>query len=163
MAEKSEKKGGIGKDFKAFITKGNALDMAVGIIIGVAFGLVINSMVSDVLMPPIGLATGGADFKDSYVVLKAGKWPGPYTSLKNATDAGANTLRIGVFVNTIINFLIVAFCIFMLVRQVGKMRAREEAKKAAEPPTEKECPHCQLKIPIKAIKCGHCTSDLTEG
>jgi large conductance mechanosensitive channel len=162
MAEKDEKKGGFMKDFRAFITKGNMMDMAVGIIIGVAFGLVISSMVNDVIMPPVGVALGGTDFKEQYVVLKAGKpFPGPYTSLANATSNGASVWRYGVFINTLINFVIVALCVFVMVRQINKMRERAEKKKAAEPPTEKDCPHCLMKIPIKATKCGHCTSDVS--
>jgi large conductance mechanosensitive channel len=147
------------KEFKAFIMKGNVLDMAVGIIIGLAFGTVVTSMVNDVIMPPIGYAIGGVDFKDSFIVLKEGKYPGPYHSLANATASGAVTWRYGQFINTVINFLIVAFAVFMLIKGVASMRAKEEAKKEAEP-TEKECPHCMMKIPIKATKCGHCTSEL---
>lgn len=149
------------KEFKAFIMKGNVLDMAVGIIIGLAFGTVVTSMVNDVLMPPIGMALGGMDFKDSFIVLKEGKWPGPYPSLTNATSSGAVTWRYGAFINTVINFLIVAFAVFMLIRSVAKMQRKEEAKKE-EVPTEKDCPYCMMKIPIKATKCGHCTSGIEE-
>ena len=149
------------QEFKAFIMKGNVLDLAVGIIIGVAFGGVVASMVNDVLMPPIGLGLGGVDFKEAYVVLKDG--PGaeipPFPSLANATADGAVTWRFGAFVNAIINFLIIAFVIFMIVRTVGRMRAKEEAKAEAAP-TEKECPFCRMKVPLLAVKCGHCTSDL---
>jgi len=148
------------QEFKAFIMKGNVLDLAVGIIIGLAFGTVVNSLVNDVIMPPIGLATGGADFKDSYVVLKdAPGYQGNYTSLSEAQQLGAVTWRYGLFVNTVINFIIVAWAVFMLVKAVAKMRAKEDAKKVE---TEKECPHCLMKIPIKAMKCGHCTSTLEE-
>jgi large conductance mechanosensitive channel len=159
MAKKDTKNraAGLGKEFKGFIMKGNVMDMAVGIIIGIAFGAVITSMVNDVLMPPIGLALGGADFKESFVVLKEGSPHGPYPSLANATAAGATTLRYGAFINTIINFIIIAFCIFMIVKVITNMRKKEEAEKAA---TEKDCPHCQMKVPIKATKCGHCTSEI---
>jgi large conductance mechanosensitive channel len=152
------------QEFKAFIMKGNVLDLAVGIIIGVAFGTVVNSMVNDVIMPPIGLAVGGVDFKDTFVVLKAGKSGNTsYANLKLATDDGAVTWRVGQFVNTVINFLIVAWAVFMLVKAVGKMRAKEEAKAATKKEaTEKECPHCLLQVPIKASKCGHCTSEIGE-
>jgi large conductance mechanosensitive channel len=154
------------QEFKSFIMKGNVLDLAVGIIIGLAFGTVVNSLVNDVIMPPIGLATGGADFKDSYVVLKdAPGYSGNYTSLSEAQKLGAVTWRYGLFINTIINFLIVAWAVFMLVKAVAKMRAKAEAKEEAkkeEAPTEKECPHCLMKIPMKATKCGHCTSELEE-
>jgi large conductance mechanosensitive channel len=150
------------QEFKSFIMKGNVLDMAVGIIIGLAFGTVVTSMVNDLIMPPIGIAVGNMDFKDLFVVLKEGKTPGPYPSIVNATAAGAVTWRYGAFINTVINFLIVAFAVFMLVRMVGKMRAKEEIIKKEEAPTEKECPYCFMKIPIKAMKCGHCTSAIEE-
>jgi large conductance mechanosensitive channel len=166
MVEKEEKKSGFVKDFRAFITRGNMMDMAVGIIIGVAFGLVISSMVSDIIMPPVGLALGGADFKEQYIVLKPGAWGAidghHYTTLKNATDDGANTWRYGNFINTLLNFLIVALCVFVMIRQINKMKERAEAKKAAAPPTEKDCHKCMMKIPINATKCGHCTSDIGE-
>lgn len=147
------------QEFKAFIMKGNVLDLAVGIIIGIAFGTVITSLVNDVIMPPIGLALGGVDFKEAYVVLKDGSPAGPYTSLANATAAGAVTWRFGVFINTVINFLIIAFAVFMMVRTVANMRKKEEAKEA-KAPTEKECNYCKMKVPITATKCGHCTSAL---
>lgn len=146
--------------FKAFVMKGNVMDLAVGIIIGVAFGTVVTSLVNDVMMPPIGLAIGGVDFKESYIMLEEGTPPGPYPSLEAATQAGAVTLRWGAFVNTVINFLIVAFAVFLMVQAVAKMKAREAAKKAAAPPTEEPCPHCRMKIPVGAARCGFCTSSL---
>lgn len=146
--------------FKAFVLKGNVMDLAVGIIIGVAFGAVVASLVNDVMMPPIGLAIGGVDLKESYLLLEEGTPPGPYPSLEAATQAGAVALRWGTFVNTIINFLIVAFAVFLLVQAVAKMKAREAAKKAAAPPTEEPCPHCRMKIPVGASKCGFCTTSL---
>ena len=146
-------------EFRAFILKGNVLDLAVGVIIGLAFSGVINSMVGDVLMPPIGLALGGADFSNIYVVLKDG--PGnatpPYESLDAAKADGAVTWRIGSFVNAVINFIIIAFVIFLVVRAANKAKRKEEAVKVE---TEKDCPKCLMKIPIKATKCGHCTADL---
>lgn len=143
-------------EFKAFVMKGNVLDLAVGIIIGVAFGTVITSLVNDVIMPPVGLALGGVDFKDAYVLLREGTVPGPYASTEAATAAGAVTLRYGLFINAVINFLIVAAAIFLIVKAVGKMRAKEQA--AA--PTEEPCPHCKMKIPLGAAKCGHCATPL---
>lgn len=171
MAGTAEKgKGAVGKirkvrtlqEFKAFIMKGNVLDLAVGIIIGIAFGAVVSSMVNDVIMPPIGVALGGVDFKEAYVVLKEGTPAGPYPSLANATAAGAVTWRYGAFVNAVINFLIVAFAVFMMVRTVARMRSRSEAKEE-KAPTEKECAFCRMKVPITATKCGHCTSALPAG
>lgn len=139
--------------------KGNVLDLAVGVIIGLAFSGVINSMVTDVIMPPIGLALGGADFSNIYVVLKDG--PGnataPYESLDAAKADGAVTWRIGSFVNAVINFIIIAFVIFLIVKAANKAKKKEEAAKEA---TEKDCPKCLMKIPIKATKCGHCGADL---
>ena len=147
------------KEFRAFIMRGNVLDLAVGIIIGIAFGGVVNSMVNDVVMPPIGAALGGVDFREAYIVLKPGTPGPPYASVVNATAAGAVTLRYGAFLNAVINFLIVAFAVFMMVWTVGKMRAREKEKEEQRP-TEKECPHCFMKIPIRAVRCGFCTSTL---
>jgi large conductance mechanosensitive channel len=147
------------KDFKAFIMKGNVVDMAVGIIIGIAFGLVINSIVKDVIMPPIGLALGNVDFQNLFVVLKDGATAGPYASLKLAQDAGAVSINYGVFINTIINFLIIAAVLFFfIVRPMAKINAKKAPAPAA--PTTKECPYCFSTISIKATRCPDCTSDL---
>lgn len=149
------------QDFKTFIMRGNVIDMAVGIIIGVAFGLVVNSIVKDIIMPPIGLALGNVDFSNLFVVLKEGIAPGPYPSLAYAQAAGAVTINYGVFINAIINLLIIAAAVFFLiVRPVAKLQARK--KKAEEPaaPTTKECPYCITTIPIKATRCPNCTSEL---
>jgi large conductance mechanosensitive channel len=149
------------KDFKAFIMKGNVVDMAVGIIIGVAFGAIISSMVKDVLMPPIGLALGNIDFSNLVIVLKQGSTPGPYASLAAAQAAGAVTLNYGLFINTIINFLIIAAVVFFLiVRPIARMQAPKAA--ATAPPTTKECPYCYTAIPIKATRCPNCTSELKQ-
>jgi large conductance mechanosensitive channel len=150
------------KDFKAFIMKGNVVDMAVGIIIGIAFGLVINSVVKDVIMPPIGLALGNVDFQNLFVVLKEGAVAGPYASLKVAQDAGAISINYGVFINTIINFLIIAAVLFFfIVRPMAKMNAKKAPAPAAPAaPTTKECPYCYSNIPIKATRCPNCTSEL---
>lgn len=144
------------EEFKKFILRGNVLDMAVGIIIGAAFGAIITSLVSDVIMPPIGLLLGNVDFSNLFVVLKDGtKAAAPYASLAAAKQAGAVTMNIGVFINTIISFLIVALAIFLLIRSVNKLH-----QKQAEAPTTKDCPYCLMSIPIKATRCGHCTADL---
>lgn len=146
------------KEFREFALKGNVLDMAVGIIIGAAFGLIVTSLVQDVIMPPIGLLLGSIDFSNIFSVLKDGKAAGPYATLAAAKAAGAVTINWGVFVNTVINFVIVAFAIFLLVKAVNKARR----EKAAEPPapTTRECPYCLSAVPLKATKCAHCTSEL---
>jgi large conductance mechanosensitive channel len=146
------------KEFKEFAMKGSMVDMAVGIIIGAAFGTIISSLVADIIMPPIGLLLGNVDFANLFVLLKEGKVPGPYGSLAIAKAAGAVTLNYGVFINTIVSFLIVAFSVFLIVRNINKLRRQEEASPTV--PTTKECPYCLSVIPIKAVKCGHCTSEL---
>ena len=147
------------KEFKEFAMRGNVIDMAIGIIIGGAFGPIVGSMVNDVLMPPIGLAMGGVDFSNLFVLIKEGsKAAAPYASLAAAKEAGAVTLNFGLFINTIINFIIVAFAIFIMVKAINKMKREQPAPAAA--PTTKECPSCLMTIPIKATKCGHCTSDI---
>ena len=147
------------QDFKAFVLRGNVIDMAVGIIVGVAFGLVVNSLVKDVIMPPIGLALGNVDFGNLFAVLKEGATPGPYPSLIAAQAAGAVTLNYGVFINAIINLLIIAAAVFFLiVRPIAKLQARKKVEAPA--PTTKECPYCFTAIPIKASRCPNCTSAL---
>ena len=139
------------KEFKEFALRGSVLDMAVGIIIGAAFGKIVTSLVNDILMPPIGLILGKVDFSNMYANLSGTAYP----SLKAAMDAGAPTINYGLFVNAIINFLIVGFVIFLLIRQVNRL-----AKPAAAPVTTKDCPFCCTAIPLAAKKCGHCTSEL---
>jgi len=147
------------RDFKAFITRGNVIDMAVGIIIGIAFGLVVNSFVKDVIMPPIGLALGNVDFANLFVVLKEGLVPGPYASLAAAQAAGAVTINYGTFINAVVNLLIIAAVVFFfIVRPVARMQARKKAEEAA--PATKECPYCFTFIPINASRCPNCTSEL---
>lgn len=147
------------KEFKEFAMRGNVVDMAVGIIIGAAFGTIVKSLVSDVIMPPIGLLLGNVDFSNLFILLKHGaEVSGPYASLADAQAAGAVTLNYGMFINTIISFLIVAFAVFMLVRSINKLKRKEEAPPAE--PTTKECPHCYSTIPIKAVRCPMCTSEL---
>jgi large conductance mechanosensitive channel len=147
------------KEFKEFAMRGNVIDMAVGIIIGAAFGTIVNSLVADVIMPPIGLLLGNIDFSNLFLVLKDGaKAAGPYASLAAAKEAGAVSINYGFFINTVISFLIVAFAIFLLIRGVNQLKRQEAAPPAV--PTTKECPHCLSTIPIKATRCAHCTSEL---
>ncbi len=147
------------KEFKDFALKGNVLDMAVGIIIGAAFGTIVQSLVKDVIMPPIGLLLGEVDFSELFIVLKEGvKNAGPYTTLKDAASAGAVTLNYGLFINNIVSFLIVAFAVFLIVKGFQQLK-KKEVPVAAEV-TTKDCPYCLSKIPIKATKCAHCTSAL---
>jgi large conductance mechanosensitive channel len=146
------------KEFKEFAMKGNMVDMAVGIIIGAAFGTIISSLVADIIMPPIGLLLGNVDFANLFILLKEGKVPGPYGSLAIAKAAGAVTLNYGVFINTIVSFLIIAFSVFLIILNINKLRRQEEAQPAV--PTTKECPYCLSVIPIKATRCAHCTVDL---
>jgi large conductance mechanosensitive channel len=147
------------KDFKEFTMRGNVVDMAVGIVIGAAFGTIVKSFVDDVLMPPIGLLLGNVDFSNLFVTLKEGaKAAGPYASLAAAKAAGAVTLNLGLFINTIISFLIVAFAVFLVIKGLNRMKREQEAP-PAEPDT-KECPFCFTAIPLKASRCPHCTSQL---
>ncbi len=152
------------KDFKAFIMRGNVVDMAVGIIIGAAFGTIVSSLVKDVIMPPIGLALGKVDFANLYAVLKQGSPAGPYDSLAAAQAAGAVSINYGTFINTVITFLIVALVVFFfIVRPIAQMSARQKAAQPAPAPaapTTKECPYCASTIPIKATRCPNCTSQL---
>jgi len=148
------------KDFKAFIMRGNVVDLAVGIIVGVAFGAIINSLVNNIIMPPIGLAVGKLDFSNLMIILRQGAPAGPYASLDAAKAAGATVIGYGTFINTIINFLIIAAVVFFfIVRPIAKLTA---PKKVAAPaaPTTKECPYCYSAIPIKATRCPNCTSEL---
>jgi len=146
------------KEFREFALKGNVVDMAVGIIIGAAFGTIVSSLVADIIMPPIGLILGKVDFSSLFIVLKEGKVAGPYESLTSAKAAGAVTVNYGAFINTIVSFLIVAFAVFLLVRNINKLRREKEVLPAA--PTTKECPYCLSVIPMKATRCAHCTSEI---
>lgn len=149
------------KEFKEFAVKGNVVDMAVGIIIGAAFGTIVKSLVADVIMPPIGLLLGNVDFANLFLVLKEGaEAAAPYASLADARDAGAVTINYGTFFNTIISFLIVAFAVFLLIRNLNKLKREAEAPPAV--PTTRDCPFCLSTVPIKAVRCGHCTSELKE-
>jgi large conductance mechanosensitive channel len=148
------------KEFKEFAIKGNALDLAIGVIIGAAFTGIVNSLVKDIIMPPIGLVTGGLDFSNKFIVLKGAKdgttW---FPSLDAATKAGATTWNYGNFITLAINFIIVAFAIFMMVRAINKMKR----PKPGTPPVAKDCPVCTMSIPINAKRCPHCTSELGAG
>ncbi len=147
------------KDFKEFIMRGSVVDMAIGIVIGAAFGAIVKSFVDDVLMPPIGLLLGNVDFSNLFITLKEGaKAAGPYASLAAAKTAGAVTLNLGVFINTIISFLIIASAVFLVIKGINRMK-REPAAPPAEP-TTRECPFCRSTISLKATRCPHCTSEL---
>ena len=145
------------KELKKFILRGNVVDMAVGIIIGGAFGTIVKSLVDDILMPPIGMLLGGIDFSNFYILLDAGTGAVPFASLSDAQAAGAVTINYGLFINSIISFLIIAVAIFFLIRGINKLTVKEEAP--AEP-TNKDCPYCFSSIPIKATRCPNCTSEL---
>jgi large conductance mechanosensitive channel len=147
------------KEFKEFAMRGNVVDMAVGIIIGAAFGTIVKSLVADIIMPPIGLLLGNVDFSNLFIVLKQGATAGPFATIAEAQKAGAVTINYGMFANTVISFLIVAFAVFLLIRAINRLQREEEAP--PEEPTTKECPHCLSTIPIKATRCGHCTSELS--
>ena len=143
------------RDFKEFAMRGNVVDLAVGVIIGAAFGAIVNSLVTDVIMPPIGLLAGGLDFKDLFYSLNGQSYP----TLDAAKKAGAPVIAYGVFLNTVVNFLIVAFAIFLLIKQINRMQ--KPAPAAPAPPPTKDCPYCWTAVPLKATRCPACTSDLT--
>jgi large conductance mechanosensitive channel len=140
------------KEFREFIMRGNVVDLAVGVVIGVAFGKIVTSFVEDVLMPPIGLLLGGVDFSNLFINLSGKDYP----SIAAAKAAGAATLNYGIFFNNILNFLIIAFAIFLLIKQINRMQ--KPAPAAA--PTTKDCPYCLSAVPLKATKCAHCTAEL---
>lgn len=144
------------KEFKEFAMRGNVVDMAVGIIIGAAFGAIVKSLVSDIIMPPIGMILGNVDFANLFLILKDGSAAGPYLSLADAQKVGAVTINYGLFINAIISFIIVAFAVFVLIRNINRLRKEEPA---AEPDT-KDCPFCLSAIPLKATRCPHCTSEV---
>jgi large conductance mechanosensitive channel len=149
---------GLVKEFKEFIARGNVIDLAVAVVIGAAFGVIVASLVKDIVMPPVGLALGKVDFSNLFVLLKEGATPGPYPSVAEAAKAGAVTINYGVFIMAIVNFLIIAFVVFMLVRALNRARRRKEATQEA--PDSKECAYCCTTIPAKATRCPNCTSEL---
>jgi len=146
------------KEFKEFAMRGNVVDMAVGVVIGAAFGAIVTSLVNDILMPIIGLLLGNADFTNLFFVLREGSGPAPYDTLALAQEAGAITLNYGLFINAIVSFIIVAFAIFLLVRSINRLQREEEAPPAE--PTTKNCPYCFSEIDIQATRCPNCTSQL---
>jgi large conductance mechanosensitive channel len=147
------------KEFKEFAMRGNVVDMAVGVVIGAAFGAIAKSLVADVIMPPIGLLLGDVDFANLFVTLREGAGaPGPYATLADAAAAGAVTLNYGSFLNTVLSFLIVAFAVFLVIRSMNRVKRQEPAPAPA--PTTKDCPFCATAIPVKATRCPNCTSNL---
>lgn len=145
------------KEFKEFAVKGNAVDMAVGIIIGAAFGGIVTSLVKDIIMPPLGLVTGGLDFSNQFVLLKEAPGGGVFATAAEAAKAGAVTWNYGNFFTLLLNFLIVAFAVFLLVKAINKLKRPQPDSGA---PVSKDCPHCAMTIPIKATRCPHCTSEM---
>jgi large conductance mechanosensitive channel len=145
------------KEFKEFAVKGNAIDLAVGVIVGAAFGGIVNSLVKDILMPLIGLGTGGLDFSNKFLVLKDAPAGGVFNTPADAAKAGAVTWNYGNFITLVINFIIVAFCIFLVVKAMNKMKRPSPTA----PPVVKDCPACTMSIPIKATRCPHCTTELS--
>jgi len=143
------------KEFREFAMRGNVMDMAIGIILGGAFGKIVSSLVSDILMPPIGLLMGNVDFTNLFLNLSGEH----YTTLSAAKEAGAATINVGLFINTVIDFVIIAFAIFIVVKQLNRLKRKEEAAPAPAP-TTKDCPRCLMSIPLGATRCGHCTSEL---
>ncbi|MCG6987477.1 MAG: large-conductance mechanosensitive channel protein MscL [Gemmatimonadetes bacterium] len=150
---------GLVKEFKEFAVRGSVVDMAVGIIIGGAFGTVVKSFVDGVLMPPLGMLVGNVDFQNIFVVLRGGTPGGPYETLAAAKEAGAVTLSVGVFINAVVSFAIVAFAVFLLVRGINQLKRKEEAA-PPPPPDTRDCPFCTSSIPLKATRCPFCTSEV---
>lgn len=149
------------KEFKEFAVKGSVVDMAVGIIIGAAFTSVVQSLVKDVLMPPLGLLMGGMDFSELFIILKEGSIPPPYATVAAAQEVGAITLNYGVFLNTAISFLIVSFAVFILIKYINKLKRPKETPEPVAP-SVKKCPYCFSDIPVEATRCPDCTSELKE-
>lgn len=144
------------KEFKTFVMRGNVVDLAVGIIIGGAFGVIVKSLVDDLIMPPVGLLLGDIDFTNMFALLKPGpKAPAPYATLADAKAAGAVTINYGVFLTNVLTFLIVAFAVYLLVRAINRLRGPEQV-----PVSTKDCPYCRMAVPIAATRCPHCTSEL---
>lgn len=150
------------KEFKEFAIKGSVIDMAVGIIIGAAFGTIVKSLVNDVIMPPIGLLLGGVDFSNMFMVLKEGTTPPPYATVAAANEAGAVIMSWGLFINTIISFLIIAFAIFMLIRYINRIKQAHEEPTPPPSPKVKKCSFCITEIPLEATRCPNCTSQLDQ-
>jgi large conductance mechanosensitive channel len=152
---------GVIKEFKQFIARGNVIDLAVGIILGASFGAITKSLVDDVLMPPLGLLLGGMDFSNFFSVLKEGTAPGPYLTVAAAKASGAVILTYGLFLQTVVNFLIIAFAVFLLVKAVNRLkRSTSEPQAAAAAPATRDCPYCTMAIPLRARRCPQCTADI---
>lgn len=150
------------KEFKEFAVRGNVVDMAVGIIIGAAFGAIAKSLVDNVLMPPLGLLIGDVDFESLMIVLQQGTPPGPYETVAAAQAAGAVTINYGLFINSVVSFILVAFAVFLLVRYINKLKRPPKPDEPAPPPTMKKCPYCITDVPAEATRCPHCTSALED-
>lgn len=149
------------KEFREFAARGNVIDLAVGVVIGGAFGSIVKSLVDDVIMPPIGLVLGNVDFANLFLVLKEGsKQAGPYASVAAARQAGAVTLNFGLFLNTVVSFLIVAAAVFLLVKTINRLKREEKPEEAPAAPATKDCQYCLSSIPAAATRCPHCTSQL---
>jgi len=148
------------QEFKKFALRGNMIDLAVGIVIGAAFGSVVSSLVNDIIMPPIGLITGRVNFDQLHYVIQQGDPPGPYASLANAQEARAVTINYGQFINTLLAFLIIALAVFLLVRAINRLYVEKEAEDTQAKPVVKECPYCYKEIPTEASRCPFCTSQL---
>ena len=146
----------IWKEFKEFAVRGNVVDMAVGIIIGASFGKIVSSLVSDIVMPPIGMFTKKIDFSNLFINLSGGS----FTTLEEAKAAGAATINYGLFLDNVISFAIVAFCVFLVVKQVNKLKRQEDVSAVTTVPTQKPCPYCHSNISLKATRCAFCTSEL---
>jgi len=147
------------KEFREFAVRGNVVDLAVGLVLGASFGTIVKSSVDDLLMPPLGLLTGGVDFADQFALLKPGVPPGPYISLEQAKTAGAVTMNYGVFLNNVISFVLIAFAVFLMVRAMNRVRRGLEPEEPTAP-ASKSCPFCATEIPAAAVRCPHCTSEL---
>lgn len=146
------------KEFKEFALRGNVVDLAIGVIIGGAFGTIVNSLVNDIIMPPIGMLLGGVDFSDLFILLKEGEIGAPYATLADAQAAGAVTVNYGIFINSLISFIIVAWVVFLLVKALNRLQREQEQPQ--EEPTSRDCPYCLSTIPLGASRCPQCTSEL---
>ena len=148
------------KEFREFAMRGNVIDLAVGVVIGAAFGSIVKSLVDDIIMPPIGLLIGKVNFADLFITLKAGTTPGPYATVAAAKAAGAVTMNVGQFINSVVSFVLIAFSVFLLVKVVNRLYQKKDA--AAPAPATRDCPFCATAIPLAATRCPHCTSMLDQ-
>ncbi|MBP8813570.1 MAG: large-conductance mechanosensitive channel protein MscL [Laribacter sp.] len=146
------------KEFREFAMRGNVIDLAVGVVIGAAFGSIVKSLVDDIIMPPIGLLIGKVNFADLFITLKAGTTPGPYATVAAAKAAGAVTMNVGQFINSVVSFVLIAFSVFLLVKVVNRLYQKKDA--AAPAPATRDCPFCATAIPLAATRCPHCTSQV---